>query len=177
MTVIPVRGGIVTLLLICLAQLNLQLSLLFPQVPTEGGQLSDHFLLTIWSKQREWVSDGNNKYLSGNLWFTSSQAFFFDLVAGVLPQGLVGSVVLTQSAPVVEIVGIFKFTFTPKLQLWCENIYTRLLSDLQSCRRVGSQQRKVWKPQDLSASSVTLGWEEMALSVNLRAESLDKDVQ
>lgn len=54
LTVIPVGGRVATLLWISLAELNLQISLLFPQVPTEGWQLSDHFLLTIWSKQREW---------------------------------------------------------------------------------------------------------------------------
>lgn len=53
------------------------------------------------------VKNGNNKCLSGSLWFTSSQAESY-LVAGVLLQGLVDSVVLTQSAPVVK-KGIFLF--------------------------------------------------------------------
>lgn len=36
LTVIPVEGRVATLLWISLAELNLQLSLLFPQVPTES---------------------------------------------------------------------------------------------------------------------------------------------
>lgn len=50
-TVIPVWGGVVALLLIFLAQLCFHFALLFLQVPTKGRQLSDHFLVTILSKQ------------------------------------------------------------------------------------------------------------------------------
>ena len=46
-----------------------------------------------------------------------------------------------------------------------------LLSHLQSWRRVDSWQTRVWMPQDLSASSARLGWEEMVLSETIGVES------
>ena len=56
-------------------------------------------------------------------------------------------------------------------------LFIYLLIDLRSWRKVGSQQREVWMPRDLSASSARLEWEEMALAANKWAELLDKGVQ
>lgn len=94
-------------------------------------------------------------------------------MAGGFSQGLVCCVVLTRSAPVVEkIVSYHRHTV-----LTWKYLFIYLLIDLRSWRKVGSQQREVWMPRDLSASSARLEWEEMALAANKWAELLDKGVQ